>query len=69
MRKDSKNSISHLYYPKNLAEAPAYIFGGVDEESDLVFVPDFTKQPKTFVRKVLKFLFVGRIPLSGRLTE
>ena len=65
----NRNSNGHLYYPKNLVEAPAYIFGGVEEGSDLVFVPDFTRQPKAFVRKVLKFLFVGRIPLNGRLTE
>lgn len=61
--------LSHLYYPKTLGEAPAYIFGAVDEKSDLVFVPEFTKQPKTHIRKILKFLFVGRLPLSGRLIE
>ena len=61
--------LSHLYYPKTLGEAPVYIFGAVDEKSDLVFVPEFTKQPKTHIRKILKFLFVGRLPLSGRLIE
>lgn len=63
------NHNGHLYYPKDLSEAPAYIFGGVEEGSGLVFVPDFTKQPKTFIRKILKFLLVGRIPLSGYLIE
>ena len=60
---------SHLYYPKVVDEAPAYIFGGLAPGHDLVFVPDFALQPRSFVRKVLKFLLVGRIPLGGRLTE
>ena len=60
---------SHLYYPKTLCGAPAYIFGGVTEDSDLVFVPDFTLQPRSMFHKILKFLFVGRLPLPGRLVE
>lgn len=64
-----KKQLGHLYYPKNLEAAPAYIFKGVAEDSDLIFVPDFTLQPRTFWRKVLKFLLVGRLPLNGYLTE
>ena len=58
-----------LYYPKVVDEAPAYIFGGLAAGHDLVFVPDFALQPRSFPRRVLKFLLVGRIPLGGRLTE
>lgn len=61
--------MSHLYYPRTLSGAPEYIFEGVSPESDLVLRPDFTRQPKSFWRKVLKFLLVGRVPLSGRLVE
>ena len=60
---------SRLYYPKTLGDAPQFIFEGVAADSDLTFRPDFTMQPRSFIRKVLKFLFVGRIPLSGRMVE
>ncbi len=65
----SNSRQSHLYYPKDLGDAPKYIFSGVSSGSDLIFVPDFTMQPKSFLRKVLKFLFVGRIPLKGSIIE
>ena len=61
--------MSHLYYTTNLVDAPKYIFKGIDTENDLVFVPDFMMQPRSFVRKVLKFLLVGRLPISGRWVE
>ena len=69
MGQDVKPYKGHLYYPKNLDGGPAYIFKGVDSNSDLTFVADFSLHPRSFLRKVLKFLFVGRIPLPGRLVE
>ncbi|MBR4553100.1 MAG: hypothetical protein IKO20_05240 [Bacteroidaceae bacterium] len=62
---------SHIYYPKTLNEAPAYIFKSMQEreDSELVFVPDFTLQPRSFLHKVLKFLFIGRIPVNGKWAE
>ena len=68
-RNENMETCGHLYYPKNLSEAPAYIFNGLAQGHDLCFLPDFTLQPRPFWRKMLKFLLVGRIPLSGRLTE
>lgn len=58
-----------LYYPKTLDEAPAYIFQSVAIDSSLTIVPDFTLQPRSFLHKVLKFLFVGRVPLNGKIVE
>ncbi len=68
---NSHKTESRLYYPKTLSGAPAYIFDGIrkDENAELVFVPDFTLQPRSFVHKVLKFLFVGRMKISGRMAE
>ncbi len=56
---------SHLYMPRTLGEAPKYIYGGVAANSDLVILPDFTRQPNDFIHKLMKFLFVGRLPLSA----
>mgnify|MGYP007032351968 CR=1 FL=1 len=60
---------SHLYYPKTLDGAPAYIFQEVADNNCLIFVPDFTLQPQSFLHKILNFLFVGRIPLNGKVVE
>lgn len=59
------DQISLLYMPRQLQEAPKYIYGGVAADSDLRLLNDFTRQPKSFVHRLLKFLFVGRIPLSA----
>ena len=56
-----------LFWPKNLTEAPKYIFEGANPQLRPVFLTDFTRQPIRFCHKVLKFLFVGRIPLPPRL--
>jgi len=61
--------MSHLYYTTILVDAPKYIFKGVENDSDLVIVPDFMMQPHSFVRKVLKFLLIGRLPIAGRWVE
>ena len=56
-----------LFWPKTLAEAPKYIFDGARADLRPVFLPDFTRQPSDLWHKVLKFLFVGRIPLPPRI--
>ena len=61
--------MSHLYYAVTLKDAPKYIFEGVDTNSDLICVPDFLVQPHGFLHRGLKFLLVGRVPLSGHLVE
>ena len=63
------SSTSLLYWPKTLSGAPRYIFDGAAEGLRPVFLPDFTRQPSDFVHKVLKFLFIGRIPVGPRLAS
>lgn len=60
---------SRLYYTINLSEAPAFILSGLPKDTELSVVPDFTMQPKGILRKILKFLFVGRFPLPGYIVE
>ncbi len=60
-------SYSKLFLPKNLGAAPEYIFGGIRPDSGLTLVPDFTRQPRSWLRRVLKFLLVGRLRLSSRM--
>lgn len=56
-----------LFWPKTVTEAPKYIFDGASSHLRPVFLTDFTRQPSDFLHKVLKFLFVGRIPLGSRV--
>ena len=58
---------SRLYWPKTLAGAPRYIFDGAAPTLRPAFLPDFTRQPSDLWHKVLKFLFVGRIPIGPKM--
>lgn len=56
-----------LFWPKTLTEAPKYIFDGARADLRPEFLTDFTRQPSDLWHKVLKALFVGRIPLPPRI--
>ncbi|MCR5820336.1 MAG: hypothetical protein K6F94_05250 [Bacteroidaceae bacterium] len=60
---------SVLYYPKELTGAPKFIFDGASDDLRPVFLPDFTRQPKDLLHRLLKALVIGRIPVGPRLAS
>ena len=61
--------MSTLYCPKDLSGAPKFIFEGARDDLRPVFLPDFTRQPKSLIHRLLKALVIGRIPVGPRMAS
>jgi len=61
--------MSTLYCPKDLSGAPKFIFEGARDDLRPVFLPDFTRQPKSLIHRFLKALVIGRIPVGPRVAS
>ena len=52
-----------LFIINTVGSSTNYLFGNIEKEMNVVFIPDQLAAPKNFFLKITRFLFVGNIPL------
>src|SRR5574344_215102 len=58
-----------ILMPLTFSEAPAYIFNGINPDMNVSFIMNVTQFPVKKINRILRFLLVGRIPLSAGMLE